>query len=78
VPETRSPEVVRREIATERQKLADAVDDLRIRLGDAADVKGQVRTRWRSLAPAAFAAAFVVSGGVGATMRLLARRSRER
>jgi hypothetical protein len=78
VPETRSPEVVRHEIAAERQKLADAVDDLRIRLGDVADVKTQVRTRWRALTPAAFAAGFVVSGGLGATMRLLARRSRER
>jgi hypothetical protein len=78
VPETRSPEIVRNEIAAERQKLADAVDDLRIRLGDVADVKTQVRTRWRALTPAAFAAGFVVSGGVGATMRLLARRSRER
>jgi hypothetical protein len=78
VADARSPEVVRHEIAAERQKLADAVDDLRVRLGDAADVKAQVGTRLRSLAPAAFAAGFVVAGGVGATMRLLARRSRER
>lgn len=76
--ETRSPEVVRHEIAAERQKLADAVDDLKVRLGDAADVKTRVRTRLGSLAPAAFAAGFVIAGGVGATMRLLARRSRER
>jgi Protein of unknown function (DUF3618) len=78
VPEARSPATVRREIAAERQRLADAVDDLRARLGDAADVKTHVRTRLRSLAPAAFAAGFVIAGGIGATMRLLARRSRER
>jgi hypothetical protein len=77
VPETRSVEVVKQEIAAERAQLAAAVGQLRGRLGEATDVSTLVGSRVRTLAPAAFAAAFVVSGGIGATMRLLARRSRE-
>jgi hypothetical protein len=77
VPETRSPEVVKQEIAAERAQLAAAVGQLRDRLGEATDVSALVGSRVRTLAPAAFAAGFVVSGGIGATMRLLARRSRE-
>ena len=75
--ETRSTEAVRKEIAVEREGLANAVDELRTRLGEATDVQSQVRSRISTLAPAAFAAAFVVSGGVGATMRYFARRGRE-
>ena len=73
----RSTEVVRKEIAVEREGLANAVDELRVRFGQATDVQSQVRSRISTLAPAAFAAAFVVSGGVGATMRYFARRGRE-
>ena len=77
MPEARDPELVREEIAAERRRLADAVDELRNRLGAATDLNGQIRSRVRVLAPAAFATGFVVSGGVGATMRYLARRGRE-
>ena len=77
VAETRSAEAVRKEIAAEREGLANAVDELRTRLGEATDVQSQVRSRISTLAPAAFVAAFVVSGGVGATMRYFARRGRE-
>ena len=76
--ETRTLEAVRGEIAAEREGLATAVDELRSRLGEATDVQRQVRSRIALLAPAAFATAFVVSGGVGATMRYFARRGRER
>lgn len=72
---TRSPEIVRREIAHERTELARAVEQLR------ADLGGTFALRRKSvavIAPAAFATAFVVSGGIGATMRYLARRGRER
>jgi hypothetical protein len=78
VPEARSPELVRSEIAIERQHLAQAVDELRRRVSDATDVQRQVGSRLAVLTPAAFAAAFVVSGGIGATMRYFARRGRER
>lgn len=76
--DARSPELVRSEIAVERERLAAVVDDLRGRLGDATDVRRQLGSRISMLAPAAFAAAFVVSGGIGATMRYFARRGRDR
>jgi hypothetical protein len=72
--ETQDPEAVRSAIARERAELADAVERLRSSL----DVTRTVGSRLAVVAPAAFATAFVVSGGVGATMRYLARRGRER
>ena len=78
MPEARSPEQVRSEIAVERQHLAAAVDELRRKVGEATNVQRQVGSRLAILTPAAFAAAFVVSGGIGATMRYFARRGRER
>ncbi|CAN5650578.1 hypothetical protein BH18ACT13_BH18ACT13_13360 [soil metagenome] len=76
--DARSPELVRSEIAVERERLAAAVDELRNRVGDATNVQRQVGSRISVLAPAAFATAFVVSGGIGATMRYFARRGRDR
>jgi hypothetical protein len=74
---TRSPEAVRREIARERTELARAVEQLRTDLGGTFDLRRKVGSRVVVIAPAAFATAFVVSGGIGATMRYLARRGRE-
>jgi hypothetical protein len=68
---------VRREIATERDQLADAVDDLRTGLGEATDIEGKLRARLPLVAAGALGAGFVVAGGIGATMRLLFRRGRE-
>lgn len=75
--DARSPEQVRRDIAREREHLAHAVGQLRAQLGGAFDVRRRIGSRARVLAPAAFATAFVVSGGIGATMRYFARRGRE-
>jgi hypothetical protein len=75
---TRSAEVVRGEIARERTELARAIEQLRSDLGSTLDLRRKVGSRVAVMAPAAFAAAFVMSGGVGATMRYLARRGRER
>jgi hypothetical protein len=69
----RTTEVVRREIESERQELAHAVDDLR----GAADVSSMLRSKLPVLAAGAAGAGFVVAGGIGAAMRLLARRGRE-
>jgi uncharacterized protein DUF3618 len=69
----RTPEDVRREIESERQQLAHAVDDLR----GAADLSSMLRSKLPVLAAGAAGAGFVVAGGIGATMRLLARRGRE-
>jgi hypothetical protein len=68
---------VRREIATERDQLADAVGDLRSGLGDATDIGGKLRAHLPVVATGALGAGFVVAGGIGATMRLLFRRGRE-
>ena len=68
---------VRRDMAGERDQLADAVEDLRAGLGGAADVAGKLRARLPIVAVGALGAGFVVAGGIGATMRLLFRRGRE-
>jgi hypothetical protein len=70
---SRSTEEVRQQIEAERERLADAVDDLR----EAADVSALVRSKLPVLAAGAAAAGFFLAGGVGATMRLFARRGRE-
>ena len=70
---SRTAEQVRREIETEREQLAQAVDHLR----EGMDVTGAVRSRLPIVAAAALGAGFVLSGGIGATMRLLMRKSRE-
>lgn len=69
----RTPEQVRRDIEAERDRLAVAVDDLRSEM----DVNAKLRGKLPLAAAAALGAGFVVSGGIGATMRLLMRRSRE-
>jgi hypothetical protein len=69
----RTPEQVRRDIEAERERLAGAVDDLRAGMDINAKLKGKLPVA----AVAALGVGFVVSGGVGATMRLLMRRSRE-
>ena len=74
----RTPETVRREIASEREQLAHAVEELREGLGEATDVAGRLRARLPAVAAGALGAGFFLAGGIGATMRLLARRGRER
>ncbi len=74
----RTPETVRREIASEREQLAHAVEELREGLGEATDVAGKLRARMPAVAAGALGAGFFLAGGIGATMRLLARRGRER
>ena len=73
----RSAEDVRRDIAAERDQLASAVDDLRSGLGAATDVGGRLSTNLPVAAAGAMSAGFVLAGGIGATMRYLARRGRE-
>jgi hypothetical protein len=73
----RTAEQVRREIEAERAQLADAVDSLRSGLGEATDVAAKLRANVPLVAAGALGAGFLLAGGVGATMRLLARRGRE-
>ena len=69
----RTTEQVRRDIEAERERLANAVDDLRSGLNVGAQLKGKLPIA----AAAAFGAGFILTGGIGATMRLLLRRGRE-
>jgi hypothetical protein len=73
----RTPEQIRREIETEREALASTVEDLRGGLGEATDIGGKLRAHLPVAAGGALATGFVLFGGLGATMRLLARRGRE-
>jgi uncharacterized protein DUF3618 len=73
----RTPEQVRRDIESERAQLTEAVESLREGLGDVTDVAGKLRQRLPIVAAGALGAGFFLAGGIGATMRLLARRGRE-
>jgi len=68
---------VRQDIEVERDQLAEAVEDLRGGLVEATDIKGKMRSNLPAVAAGALGAGFFLAGGVGATMRLLARRGRE-
>jgi hypothetical protein len=74
----RTTEAVRREIERERRELADAVEQLRDGLGEATNVSAKLRSRLPAVAAGALGAGFFLAGGVGATMRYLARKGRER
>jgi hypothetical protein len=73
----RTAEEVKRDLASERDRLASAVDDLRRELGEVTDVSGKLRANLPAAAAAALGAGFMLAGGIGATMRWFARRSRE-
>jgi hypothetical protein len=73
----RTAEQVRSDIEAEREQLAEAVDDLRAGIGEATDISGKLRSKLPIVAAGALGAGFFLAGGVGATMRLLARRGRE-
>lgn len=74
---TRTPDDVRKDIAAEREQLADAVEHLRDSLGAATNVAGKLKAKLPIVAGAAASAGFVMAGGIGATMRYFARRGRE-
>jgi hypothetical protein len=73
----RTPEQVRGEIEAEREQLASAVEYLRGEIDEATNVTEKVKARLPLIAAGAAATGFVLSGGIGATMRYLARRGRE-
>ena len=73
----RSPEQIRQEIEARREQLANSVESLRAGLGEATDIGGKLRANLPAAAAGALALGFVLAGGVGATMRFLARHGRE-
>jgi hypothetical protein len=75
---TRTAADVRGDIAREREQLAGAVEELRKGIGEVTDVGSKLKANLPVAAAAAAGAGFFLAGGIGATMRLLARRGRER
>ena len=73
----RTPEQVRRDIEAHREQLARSVDQLKQGIDEATDVAGKLQARLPAAAAAALGVGFLLAGGVGATMRWLARRGRE-
>ena len=71
-----SEQAVRTQIEAERDQLADAVKSLRGELHAATDVASKLPPL-PLLAIGALAGGFVLSGGIGATVRLVFRRGRE-
>jgi hypothetical protein len=74
---SRTPEAIRQEIEAERTRLATAVDELREGIGEVTDVGGKLRSNLPVAAAGALAVGFVLSGGIGASIRLVFRRGRE-
>jgi len=74
---TPTPEEIRRQIEAEREELATAVDTLRAEIGEATNVSAKLKAKLPAVAAGAVGAGFVIGGGIGATMRLFARKSRE-
>jgi hypothetical protein len=74
---SRTTQEVRRELESERERLAQAVDSLRAEVKEATDVRSKLRGNLPVVAAAALGAGFFLAGGVGATMRLVFRRGRE-
>jgi hypothetical protein len=74
----RTPETLRREIERERQELAVAVEQLRDGLGEATNISAKLSAKLPVVAAGALGAGFFLAGGIGATMRFLARKGRER
>jgi len=74
---SRTPEQVRHELEAEREHLATAVDSLRAGVKDATDIRSKLRGNLPVVAAGAAGVGFFLAGGIGATMRLFARRGRE-
>jgi uncharacterized protein DUF3618 len=72
-PDSRSPELVQDEIERERNQLAASVDQLKASLS----FGPKLQAKLPMIAAGAAGTGFVFAGGIGAVMRLLARRSRE-
>ena len=68
----------RRNLEAERKELGAAADQLKRSFGEATDVKSKLRAKLPAVAAGALGAGFFVAGGIGATMRFLARKGRER
>lgn len=73
--ETRSPEMIRSQIEETRRELAFSVNDLRSKVNEITDWRGQLRKNRNAALIGAAVAGFVIGGGVAATISIITRRS---
>ena len=72
----RHPELIRQSIEETRRELAFSVNDLRSKMSEITDWRGQLTRNRSSALVGAAVAGFVIGGGVAATISLLSRRRR--
>ena len=71
---SRNPEMIRAEIENTRQELAFSVNDLRSKVTELTNWRGQLIRNRRSALIGAAVAGFVVGGGVAATVSIITGR----
>ncbi|HET7572949.1 MAG TPA: hypothetical protein VFJ77_09830 [Gaiellaceae bacterium] len=77
VTEPKSETEVRAAIREKRQQLAGSLEELRSELSEATDLDAKLSGVLPVAVAGALGAGFVLGDGIGATVRLLLRRSRE-
>jgi hypothetical protein len=73
-PQARSPEMIRQSIEETRRELAFSVNDLRSKMTEITDWRGQLRRNRKAALIGAAVAGFVIGGGVAATISLFSGR----
>ncbi len=74
MPESRSPELIRQSIEETRRELAFSVNDLRSKMTEITDWRGQLRRNRSQALIGAAVAGFVIGGGVAGMVSLITRR----
>ncbi len=74
-PPGRSPETIRASIEETRRELTFSVNDLRSKVDEVTDWRGQLIKHRRNALIGAAVAGFVIGGGVAATISLITGRS---
>jgi hypothetical protein len=78
MPETRSPEEIRRSIEANRAELGLAVEKLRTEVSIVTDWRRQLQAHRKQVIVGAAVAGFVLGGGIAAATGLLTGRRRRR
>jgi hypothetical protein len=70
----RSPEMIRQSIVETRRELAFSVNDLRSKMAEVTDWRGQLRRNRKAALIGAAVAGFVIGGGLAATISIVSGR----
>jgi hypothetical protein len=76
MPETRTPEEIRRSIDANRAELGVAVDRLRAEVAEVTDWRKQINRRRKQFLIGAAVAGFVIGGGIAALGSLVSGRDK--